>query len=379
MKKMPHVLLIILFGLILCAPALNDSLPIFTFERKDENRKFNDSLSFSIKRLDNFPKDFENYLSDNFAFRSPLISFSKDLKLNYFHISPDKKEILIGNKKRYFIANDHQQIYEGDIPYSKGWLDTLENEWTQRKKYLDSLGIAVRIVMAPIAHEIYPEELPFNVIKRKGKDPITLSAERLNKRFPHLVFNPIPLILANKNKQKMYYELDNHWTENGGFLVARTLLKEIKRDLYPDLDLSPLDQFTWKNEVRNFGHFTNVLATDKLSENILLIDKSPDGLEKLENLPLEFERYGVGEHEQQLHFRMKNSKNKLRVLVIRDSFGSALVAPISACFSETVFLFDSWSYRLNKSVLASYKPDLVIYITYEQKLKAYTNPANWGN
>lgn len=379
MKKLPQIVLIFLFGLILCAPALNDSFHIFAFERKDENRKFNDSLSFSIRRLDNFPKDFENYLGDNFGFRSPLIAFSKDLKLNYFHISPDKKEILIGNKNRYFIANDHQQIYEGDIAFSEGWLDTLEGEWARRKHYLDSLGIAVRIILAPIAHEIYPEELPFNVIRRKGKDPVTRSAERLNNRFPHLVFNPIPVIRANKYKQKMYYELDNHWTENGGFLVARTLLEEVKRDLYPDLNLSPLDQFTWKKETRNFGHFTNVLATDNLSENILLIDRFPAGVQQVENLPLEFERHGVGEHEQQLHFRAKNCKNKLRVLVIRDSFGSALVAPISACFSETVFLFDSWSYRLNKSVLATYKPDLVIYVTYEQKLKAYTNPANWGN
>lgn len=379
MKKLPHVILILLFGLILCAPVFNDSFHFFTFDRKDENRKFNDSLSFSIQRLDNFPKDFENYLGDNFSFRSPLISFSKDLKLNYFHISPDKKEILIGNKNRYFIADDHQQIYEGEIPYSTGWLDSLEGEWTRRRKYLDSLGISVRVVLAPIAHEIYPEELPFNIIQRKGKDPITRSADRLNSRFPNLVFNPIPLILANKNKQKMYYELDNHWTENGGFLVARTLLQEIKRNLYPELDLSPLDQFTWKNDVRNFGHFTNVLATDKLSENILLIDKHPANLQTVENLPLEFEKYGVGEHEQQLHYRVKGCKNKLRVLVIRDSFGGALIAPISACFSETVFIFDSWTYRLNKQVVESYKPDLVIYITYEQHLKAYTNPANWGN
>lgn len=379
MNKLPNILLIILFGFILCAPLLNDSFHFFQFERKDENRKFHDSLAISWNYLDSFPKDFENYISDNFSFRSPLITFSKDLKLNTFHISPDKHEILIGNKNRFFIANYHQKIYEGDIPFSQSWLDTLEGEWIRRKKYFDSLGISVRVVLAPIAHEIYPEELPFNVIKRKGKDPITLSADRLNKRFPHLVFNPIPLITANKSRQKMYYELDNHWTENCGFLVAKSLLEEIKRDLYPHLDLSPLSQFTWKEVERDFGHFTNVLATDKLSENILLIEKSPANMEVIENLPLEFEKYGVGEQDQQTHFRVKGCKNKLRVLVIRDSFGGALIPPIATCFSETVFIFDSWRYRLNKSVIESYKPDLVIYITYEEKLKAYTDPANWNN
>lgn len=378
MNKLPNYILILFFGLILFAPLLNNSFHFFAFERKDENRKFHDSLSISINRLDAFPKDFEDYLGDNFSFRSPLIAFSKDFKLNYLHVSPDKGQILIGNKTRYFIASDHQKIYEGDISFTKEWLDTLEGEWARRKKYFDSLGISVRVLLAPIAHEIYPEELPFNIIKRKGKDPITLVTNRLNKRFPNLVFNPVPLIKANKFKQKMYYELDNHWTENGGFLVVKSLLTEIKRDLYPDLDLSPLNQFTWKKNVRKFGHFINVLANDQLSENILLIDKSPGNIEELEKLPLEFKNWGVSEHEQQLHYRVKGCKNKLRVLVIRDSFGSALIAPISACFSESVFIFDSWSYCLNKQVIESYKPDLVIYVTYEEKLKAYTDPINWN-
>jgi hypothetical protein len=177
----------------------------------------------------------------------------------------------------------------------------------------------------------------------------------------------------------MYYELDNHWTENGGFLVARSLLKEIKKNLYPDLDLSPLNQFTWKKDVRGFGHFVHVLASDKLSENILLIDKSPANIEIIDKLPLEFEKNGVSENDQQVHYRVKGCKNKLRVLVIRDSFGGALMPPISACFSETVIIFDSWTYRLNKSVIERYKPDLVIYITYEQKLRAYTDPMNREN
>lgn len=379
MQKFLNYFIVFTFGLVLCAPILNDSFKFVSFKRKDENRKFHDSLSISIHHLDDFPKNFEDFLSDNFSFRTPLIAYSKDFKTNVLHISPDKNEILIGNNGRYFIANEHQAIYEGVIPFGKGWLDTLENEWTKRKHYLDSLGIPVRILLAPMAHEIYPEELPINIIKRKGDDPITLATNRLNKRFPNLVFNPISLILANKNKKKMYYNLDNHWTENGGFLVATKLLEEIKRNLYPDLDLSPLKQFTWKKDIRKFGHFVNVLASDNLSENILLIDKSPKNIETLPQLPLDFIKTGVSEYDQQAHYRVKGCKNKLRVLVIRDSFGGALMPPLSACFSETVILFDSWTYRLNKSVIESYKPDLIIYITYEQKLRSYTNPANWEN
>lgn len=293
MNQLLNYLMVVAFGFILILPVFNDNLHIFQFERKEENRKFNDSLSISVNKLDKFPKDFENYLSDNFSFRTPLIAFSKEMKFRYFKVSPDKKRIIIGTKKRYFIADEHLRIYEGETKFDKGWLDTIEGEWIRRKHYLDSLGIPVRFLIAPIAHEIYPEELPYHVLKRKGDDPITLTTRRLNKRFPHLVFNPIPILLANKAKEKLYYELDNHWTENGGFLVAKSLLQEIKRNHYPNLDLSPLNEFTWKKDIRNFGHFVNVLATENLQETILLIDKYPPGIEELPVLQLNFHKEGV--------------------------------------------------------------------------------------
>lgn len=377
MNQILNYLIVIAFGVILILPIANDSLHIFQFERKTENRKFNDSLSISINKLDNFPKDLENYLSDNFSFRTPLIAFSKEMKFRYFKVSPDKNQIIIGKKKRCFIANNHLRIFEGDITFDKGWLDTLESEWAKRKHYLDSLGIPVRFVIAPIAHEIYPEELPNNILKRKGDDPITLITKRLNKRCPHLVFNPIPVLLANKAKGKMYYELDNHWTENGGFIVAKTLLQEIKRNNYPNLDLSLLNEFTWKKDNRNFGYFVNVLASQNLQETILLLDKYPAGIKELPILQLNFHKEGVSVQDQQAHFRSKNCKNKLRVLVIRDSFGGALMPAIAACFSESLFIFDSWHYQLNKSIIESYRPDLVIFVTYKEKLKAYSDPSNW--
>nr|WP_294859461.1 hypothetical protein [uncultured Fluviicola sp.] len=377
MNQLLNYIVVVIFGVILILPVVNDNLHIFQFERKTENRKFSDSLSISINKLDNFPKDFENYLSDNFAFRTPLITLSKEMKFRYFKISPDKNEIIIGKKNRCFIANDHLRIYEGDITFDKGWLDTIETEWTRRKNYLDSLGIPVHLIIAPIAHEIYPEELPSNILKRKGDDPITLVTKRLNKRYPHLVFNPIPILLANKAKEKLYYELDNHWTENGGFLVSRSLLQEIKRNDYPNLDLSPLDDFKWKKTNRDFGHFVNVLAVEDLHESILLIDKYPRGVEELPVLPLNFHKEGVSVADQQAHFRNKNCKNKLRVLVIRDSFGGALMPAFKACFGESLFIFDSWKYQLNKSIIENYKPDLIIFVTYEEKLKTYSNPSSW--
>lgn len=85
---------------------------------------------------------------------------------------------------------------------------------------------------------------------------------------------------------------------------------------------------------------------------------------------------GMSDAEQQLHFANKKAKNKLKILVIRDSFGGAILPFVKEAFAESVFIFDSWNYRLNKSILASYQPAVVLYITYDPSLHNQIDASN---
>jgi hypothetical protein len=67
-------------------------------------------------------------------------------------------------------------------------------------------------------------------------------------------------------------------------------------------------------------------------------------------------------------FKNDRAKNKKKVLVIRDSFGTDCIPFIAEAFSETLFIFDGWNYGLNSNILETYKPDIVIYLTYEPHL-----------
>ena len=63
----------VLFIAIILLPTINNKLGIWEFERSNENRTFQDSVNFNIKKLDPFPKEAEAYINDNFSFRTPLI------------------------------------------------------------------------------------------------------------------------------------------------------------------------------------------------------------------------------------------------------------------------------------------------------------------
>ena len=106
MRRFNRVYLLGLFALAICLPFLNDTFKFIHFERADENRKFHDSLTFDIRHLDDFPEASEEYLADNFSFRTPLIQWSKQLKFRVFKVSPNPDKLIIGPNGRYFIADD---------------------------------------------------------------------------------------------------------------------------------------------------------------------------------------------------------------------------------------------------------------------------------
>ena len=60
-----------------------------------------------------------------------------------------------------------------------------------------------------------------------------------------------------------------------------------------------------------------------------------------------------------------------RILFIRDSFGDLLIPFLKEPFSESVFIFDGWNYGLNKKIIETVKPDIVIFLGLETHLEHY--------
>ncbi|MBI3240182.1 MAG: PIG-L family deacetylase, partial [Flavobacteriia bacterium] len=336
-----------------------------------------DLLTFDVRQLDKFPKASEEYLADNFSFRTPFINWSKQIKFRLFKVSPNPDHLIIGRNGRYFIADDEKRIYEGDLNFTPEQLAIFEQEWLRRKHYFDSLGIPVYVLPGPSALEIYPEDLPFSIQRKYTFNRIDQLEGKFRKRLPKLLVNPVPTLVDGKKHGNMYYILDNHWTEKAGYYVSKMLLKRMKHEHFPQLDLTFLDRYTWSKIPRNFGHFVALIGVSGLEEVTEIRSGYIDQAEDAPDFAFTYTSEGVSVEDQQLHFVNKQAKNKLKILVIRDSFGGALVPFIKETFAESVFIFDSWNYRLNKSILASYKPDVVLYVTYDPSLHNQINPENW--
>lgn len=361
--------LLILFGALIITPFLNDRFHFITFERNSEHRTFHDSLSININKLDNFPEDCEAYLSDNFSFRTPMIEWNKSVKLNFFRVSPNPENLIIGKNGRYFIAGEERMIYEGERQLTAAQLDSFEAEWRKRKAFFNQHQAVAYLVVAPSALEAYSEDLPFNVVKRYPDSRINQLRKRFQQHLPGLLVDLKPVLEKEKN-HNLYFKLDNHWNKRAGFAVTQELMKRLKHDRFPELNTEYLGQYKWTTNYVKIGHLASFLPRNSIAEAIPEphYNEEADLVEKFGfPSPPEF----MYPEQFEFHFVHRKPKNKLKLLIIRDSFGDAVFPFLKEGFAETLVIFDSWKYGLNKEIITAYKPDVVIYITYETHVLNY--------
>lgn len=365
--------LILLFLGILILPVVNQVAGVWTFERKDENRTFKDSLVIDIQQLDKFPKEAEAYFNDNFSFRSPFLDFYHHLKFRYLKVSPHPDKVLIGKDNWYFGAEDELDIYEGRADFTETQLADLLKEWKFRQKYFDEKNIKCYWVIAPFKHNIYEEFLPFNVSKSKNIKRTDQLKNYFAEALPNLIIDPTAALLANKKDTKLFSELDNHWSYSAGEIATELLLSKMKLD-FPEEEFAANKEIIWKDSLVMGGIHKRVLGINKLSET----DRFP--VEASLN-SIEIEKYGFPiiknfpyKSKYELRYLNEKAKSKKTVLFIRDSFGTMLIPFAREAFQESVFIFDAWRYALNEPIIDEVKPDIVVFVCVErnvQKLLRY--------
>ena len=355
--------LIIIFLVLVFLPGMSKIVGLKDFARKDENRRFNDSLTIDIKKLDKFPSDFNSYVNDNFYFRAPLLGLFHRMKYYAFNISPHPKKTLIGEDGWYFIGGKEIEILKGKLDFSPIVLDSFTNEWKNRIDYFDRKGIPVYWIIAPMKHTVYTDKLPYNVDHSHG-NRITVLTAHLQKYFPDLIINPLEELRAHKDKENLYFKLDNHWNTHAGYLTMQLLIEKLRMK-FPDKEVVDVPSFHWKGKIIQKGIHYSVLGIDELSE----YSESPVMDHPHSRIAEKYGFKGIDmfayPNDFEKHFVNDSLPNGLRVLIIRDSYGAAVIPFAREIFKESLFIFDAWEYKINKTIVEQFKPDVVIYLGLE--------------
>ncbi|MDD2983016.1 MAG: hypothetical protein PHQ74_06480 [Crocinitomicaceae bacterium] len=361
--------LAIIFIFIISIPGILKIAGVKSFERKDENRRFKDELKIDFGRLDYFPAAADSFTNDNFFFRSPLLDFFHRMKFFALKVSPHPEQSIIGKDGWYFLAGKELDVISGKLDFSPLAMDSFAHEWKERTNYFKSVNIPVFLIMAPFKHHVYTEKLPYNIYQSKTNRTTEL-ANHLESKFPGLVIDPLPVLKANKDKEQLYFRLDNHWNTRAGYHATQLIIEKL-RAAFPDKNIPNIPPFDWKGEkIRNGIHY-HVMGIEELeeyAENPVFKDPKSSEAESFNfkvvpdfAYPDQFEK----------HFKNESLKNGLRVLFIRDSYADALIPFAREVFSESLFIFDAWQYKINQEIVESYQPDVVIFLGLETLIDHY--------
>lgn len=357
MKKISlfHILRITIFILLISIPFIA-GITGTKSETTAENRKLNKQPDFNIKSWQSFPKEYENYFADTFAFRIQLIRLHNFINIIVLRSSP-RSNVIIGKNNWFFFNSEGPQQQEKY--FTENDLAIIFDNLEKTSNVLTGQGIKFYLFVTPNSQSIYPENMPPYL--NSGKE------SRLDKLIAHLkhnhssvsIIDPRSEIKEGKTQYLTYRKFDTHWNDYGAFLAYQKLLNTISSD-FPDVKPYELKNFSISYKKTANTDLLGMLAINGYSE---------------EQAPTLSLKNGALARQTIVSCKYKPNCEKIRttvnnstlpkLLMYRDSFSNHLVPFIGEHFSDALFV---WSYKTKRLDLVEQKPDIVIYQVVERNL-----------
>jgi alginate O-acetyltransferase complex protein AlgJ len=351
---------------IMLMPAWNYFFSRIPDTPNNENRKKSGMPAFSFSNLDGFVKEYDRYYSDNFSLRDDFIALHNRFEYFVFGVSPVPDEVVIG-KNGWFYDKDNIPGFRGSNRFTRKELKKIKAELHARTAWADSNGTRYYVAVVPGKMSVYPEYLPSSLCK-PGKTTRYKQVVALNTGSTIRVIDLKKELLSRKHEgYDLYQRTDGHWNDLGAFYACTSILKYLKKD-FPQLDPFPLDRYETVLDTQPGGQLVRMIHLEKEYPEpyVKLIPRLPtlvkDGEKRDYPVPP-----GISAADHQV-VKVNDGGKKLKVLIIRDSFGVQMMPFFSEYFMESVFIHDEWKYRMREDLIEKEKPDIIINLIYENGL-----------
>ena len=399
MSKLPSILVAGLFLLAIWLPTLDILFKLDPSSDLREGRRAAAAPRMP-SRLDTWaqwPRRFERYYDDRVGFRGLMVRGYHLVRTAGLRVSPSghlalppdlwsvfgavkTPRVVLGEDRWLYFSGANNAIlsdYRGVAPFTEDELRAWQTALEHRSRWLADHGIAYLFVVAPEKQSIYPEHMP-DAVRRVS------ATTRLDQLLDHLAAHsdvPFvdlrPALRAAKNEGLVYEKTGTHWNGYGAFIAYREILTALQTR-YPELDPTPLEAFEVSNLSRtgiDLARMIGLTHVYREEGDVRLTPRfesqSRRVTEGLHPLDVEFP-----EHARP--FAMENPDARLRAVVFRDSFATALVPFLSEHFARSAFYWPrprKQQIPLDPALIETEKPDIFIDEWVERSWMQ-TMPAN---
>ncbi len=178
-----------------------------------------------------FGRAFELAFDDRFGMRSALILAQHWAMIDVFGVSP-VRSAMIGRDGWLFwlggVGKSLDEHYRGTLPLPEREAAAYVTEVKRRHDYFQSRGIAYLTVIVPEKFTIYPEHLPDWVKPGGGPTPLAQVMDRLAADGTVPFIDLRPLLVAARERERLYYLTDSHWNLAGAGVAYTAIMERVQ-------------------------------------------------------------------------------------------------------------------------------------------------------
>ena len=352
MKKL-YVLYRLLPGFIFCLMVFWPFAANIFFSNTEllDNRPLHEKPT----RLDkNFSRDYEAYYNDTFAGRKKLLK--KYGKIQY-KLGIDNGITIQGQKGWAFydsakVPDGYTLIdYFGEVRFSEDELRQMASGVEKARQFYARRGIDYMIVVAPNKEAMYSEYMPERLQKQRKSEQsrMDLAVEYLQKHTKVKILNFKEALTAAKQKMPMeiYFPLDSHWNEVGGYIGYSAMADYLNKFGY-HLPVTPLRP-----------EMVSIAGSQKSDLDVAGIKDTNYRVSFLDGMPVKCLK--DEDHGFMLVYENPQAPVKKTLFMIRDSFGMGLVPYLNKAFAKTVYAHNKHNKRPQlEALLNEYHPDIMV-------------------
>ena len=292
---------------------------------------------------------YESWFSDRFGLRTQLVTAYGELTGKLFHVSAEKDVVIGKDGWLYFTptipdATCVRTLNDAEIRHCVYNLNMMRD-------YAAQHGTAFVFAAAPNKASIYPDYLPARYLKAGDRNNLDALNEAL--RQTDLTVCDWRSVLRNEaasGDRQLYHKLDTHWNGDGAMLGYQTLMQTLQLDDGGFAETERTETCDWE------GDLWGMLFPAK---------ENPDQ-NAVYAVPQTYRTVGRMRSIDDLSIRTTCDNGEGSLIMIRDSFGRALIPLLAERFASCSFLRTN---TVPMDMLESSPADYMVFELVERNLE----------
>ena len=280
-------------------------------------------LTYADKKT--FGEHFEAWFADHFAFRAEMVDADAAVMLDVFGSSPE--DDVIAGKDGWLFYAETAKDFLGER-FSEEDVEKLVEFIKNEQKTAAECGAGYVFAVAPNKNSIYPEMMA----ERYGSPCEESLLDRLTARLKEegvTVCDLKETLISAKNRGILYYSGDSHWNLLGSTVALEALADAVEKEVSVRPSGTSRTPETLSAGAREDDLLKMVRPLNAIREEAFSQDSSPD-------------LYTAAQRIRSLDDTKIVTAGKepsgLTLIMSRDSFGRALIKPLSESFAHSIFV-----------------------------------------